>query len=250
MKREKIFISTIAPDSSAIALKYGLGLEIAEYCTAWNMDDEFEATHSQVTEKISSVKNLALHAPFNELFPCAIDPLARKLAAQRYTQAINLARDYGADRVIIHGGYNPRMYYPVWYTEQSVVFWREFMKTAPEDITICLENVFEPTPEMLADIVRQVGDKRLRMCLDVGHVNAYSEVPVLKWIEDCADVIGHYHMHNNSGDMDSHNSLADGSIPMKEVFAAAEEMTEDATITLETLTAEESAKWLSEQKII
>lgn len=250
MDRNRLLISTVAPDAGDIARMYGVGLEIAEYCTAWNMDDEFEATHAQVESKISGVKNRTLHAPFNELFPCAIDPLARKLAAQRYTQAINLARDYGAERVVIHGGYNARMYYPIWYTEQSVIFWREFMKTVPQDITICLENVFEPTPEMLADIVRRVDDKRLRLCLDVGHVNAYSGVPVMKWIEDCADVIGHYHMHNNTGETDSHNALPDGSIPMKEVFAAADELTSAATVTLETLTAEESVSWLIEQKII
>ena len=41
MNREKIYLSTIAPDASRIAREYGFGLEIAEYCTAWNMDEKF-----------------------------------------------------------------------------------------------------------------------------------------------------------------------------------------------------------------
>ena len=34
MRREKIYISTISTDAVRVAQEYGLGLEIAEYCTA------------------------------------------------------------------------------------------------------------------------------------------------------------------------------------------------------------------------
>ena len=37
MKKEKIFLSTIASDAVRVAKVYGVNLEIAEYCTAWNM---------------------------------------------------------------------------------------------------------------------------------------------------------------------------------------------------------------------
>ena len=109
MHREQIYISTIAQDAADTARKYGLGREIAEYCTAWNMDEKFPETDAVVREKIQGVKNRVFHAPFNELFPCAIDPKARALAASRYRQAIRLAKDYGAAKIIIHGGYNPML---------------------------------------------------------------------------------------------------------------------------------------------
>ena len=65
--------------------------------------------------------------------------------------------------------------------EQSVVFWREFLREIPAGITIALENVMEPGPEMLVEIVRQVEDPRLGLCLDVGHANSrVSETP--PWI--------------------------------------------------------------------
>ena len=66
-----------------------------------------------------------------------------------------MAQRYGADKVILHGGYNPWLYYPVWYQEQSIAFWKEF--DIPEGMTVCLENVLEPEPEMLLQIVREVG---------------------------------------------------------------------------------------------
>lgn len=250
MLNERLLISTVAPDAAETARLYSLGLEIAEYCTAWNMDDEFPETHAAVEKKVAGISRRALHAPFNELFPCAIDKKARALAAERYRQAVELAVFYGADRVIIHGGYNAHMYYPVWYTEQSVVFWREFMKTVPEGIKICLENVFEPEPGMLADIIRMTDSPGLGMCLDVGHVNAYSKIPALKWLEDCRDVISHYHIHNNAGDADTHCGPAEGTIPMKELICAAERLTPEATLSLEVLSAAEAAKWLEENGFI
>jgi len=42
MKKDQLFLSTIAPDAAEEARRHGLGLEIAEYCTAWNMDEQFE----------------------------------------------------------------------------------------------------------------------------------------------------------------------------------------------------------------
>lgn len=48
MKRDKIYISTISCDAGQVAKEYGLGLEISEYCTAWNMDEKFLNTNNIV----------------------------------------------------------------------------------------------------------------------------------------------------------------------------------------------------------
>ena len=150
MKKDQLFLSTIAPDAAEEARRHGLGLEIAEYCTAWNMDEQFETTHAAVTEELTGVGRRLLHAPFSELFPCAVDPKARELAALRYRQAIALARRYDARKIIIHGGFNERLYYPCWYTEQSIVFWKDFLKEDP-GVDIVLENVLEEQPEITDD---------------------------------------------------------------------------------------------------
>lgn len=246
MRKEQIYISTIAPDDAATARKYGLGLEIAEYCTAWNMDDKFPETDTAVREKLKDVYSCILHGPFNELFPCAIDPKARALAAERYRQAAELTIQYGAGKLVIHGGYNPWIYYPIWYTEQSILFWRAFLKEDP-GVQIVLENVLETEPGMLLDIIKDVDNPRLRLCLDIGHVNAYSEVPVMKWLETCAPYISHFHIHNNDGSWDTHSALNCGSIPMREFLAQAETLCPDATFTLELMEAEPSVQWLLEE---
>ena len=109
MNREKIYLSTIASDAPLFPREYGFGLEIAEYCTAWNIDRRFELTDSRVQESLQGVSRSILHAPSNELFPCAIDEKARELAAYRYRQALELAKRYGSKKVVIHGGYHPWM---------------------------------------------------------------------------------------------------------------------------------------------
>ena len=93
MTKDKLYLSTIDSKAQEIAREHSLGLEIAEYCTAWNMDEKFRETDTAVRQKLTGIQNRILHAPFNELFPCAIDPKARALAADRYRQAIGLARN-------------------------------------------------------------------------------------------------------------------------------------------------------------
>ena len=249
MKKENIYVSTIAADAVRTAREHGLGLEIAEYCTAWNMDEKFTAVDGVVNKKLEGIGGCLLHAPFNELFPCAIDKKARALAVERYRQAIGLAARYHCKKVIIHGGYSPRDYFPVWYIEQSVLFWKDFLKEDP-GVQIVLENVLEDVPDMLLDIVKSVADPRLRLCLDIGHVNAYSQVPAMDWLEAWAPYISHFHIHNNDGSRDQHNALADGTISVKELLLRAEELCPNATYTLELMKDTPSILWLKENELL
>ena len=243
MKREQIYLSTVDPRAGELARELGLGVEIAEYCTAWNMDREYPQTDERLRGALAGNPRRILHGPFNELFPCAIDPEARDLAARRYRQAIALARDYGADKVVIHAGFNPWLYYPVWFREQSAVFWREFLAEEP-GVEIVLENVLEQEPEWMTEILRAVDSPRLRLCLDVGHVNAYSPVDTAQWLRRCAPWISHFHLHNNNGTRDAHDPLFRGSIPMEELLTLAGELCPEATFTLELPDGESSAREL------
>ena len=249
MKRENIYLSTISTEAAPVARKYGLGLEIAEYCTAWNMDEKFDAVDGVVQKKLEGIGACVLHAPYNELFPCAIDKKARELASYRYRQAIDLAKRYGAQKVVIHGGSNPRIYFPVWYVEQSILFWKEFLQI-DSGVQIVLENVLEEDLRWLLDIVRGVDHPNLKLCLDVGHVNAYSPQSSLAWLEAWAPYLSHFHLHNNDGSADRHQGLDDGTIPMQMLLARATELCPDATYTLEVMLDGPAVHWLEEQNLL
>ena len=174
-------------------------------------------------------------------------PVSRELARYRYRQAIALARQYGAEKVVFHGAYVPQLYFRQWFQEQSILFWRELVSEIPEGMTVCLENVLEPLPQMLLSIVQAVNNPRIRLCLDVGHANAYSKIPVSEWLEESADFLSHLHIHNNDGSGDSHSPLQEGSIPIRRLLARAFQRCPEATATLELPQSEPAICWLLEE---
>ena len=175
MRREalwdRLYLSGIDGRAADLARENGLGLEIAAFCYAPNLEDP--AVLSAVRVDMAGLHRFWFHAPFAELAPCAIDPLVRQVTEKRYRQAADMARELGVRRLVIHGGFVPQVYFPEWYVEQSVLFWRDFLRQLPQDMTIALENVMEPQPRLLAEIARQVDDPRLGLCLDVGHANTF-----------------------------------------------------------------------------
>lgn len=250
MKRRSLYLSTIDPQAPELAREWGFGLEIAEFCTAWNLDQEFPQVDPKVRQALSGVSHAVLHGPFNELFPCAIDPKIRDTAAERYRQALETAHGYGISKVILHAGFNPYLYYPCWFTQQSIPFWKEFLPQIPEGMTICLENVLEEEPQMLLDILHSVDDPRLRMCLDVGHAQAYSKKSPMDWLTDCQDVLDHFHVHNNNGSKDLHADLFDGVIPMVPLLNQIQMLCPQATVTLELPNGKPSLDWMEEHHLL
>ena len=170
-----------------------------------------------------------------------------ELTRKRYRQALAAAKDWGCSLVVLHTGFIPTVYFPEWFVEKSVAFWTEFLSEVPENMTLCLENVMEPSPQIPVDIVRQVNDPRLRLCLDVGHANAeLSRTPVMDWVEACRPYLRHLHLHNNAGGWDLHDPLTKGTVPMGELLRWLENEPH-LTYTLETLQAEENVRWLTEE---
>lgn len=247
MKKEQLFLSTIDQNAGKTARKYGLGLEIADFCTAMNMDTLLEDIHPGVEQQVQGISNRLFHGPFNELFPCAIDPMARELAKQRFFQAGALAEHYGARKIIFHGGYLPNVYFPCWYIQQSVSFWKELLQLLP-GLELCVENVLESDPQWMEDLASGVDDPRFRLCLDVGHCNVYSQIPVEAWLQKLAPWIGHFHIHNNDRSFDTHSPLGEGSIPMNEFLTCAQQLCPEATFTLEVTDGERAVRYLAAQK--
>ncbi|MBQ2062002.1 MAG: sugar phosphate isomerase/epimerase [Oscillospiraceae bacterium] len=244
----KLHISTIDENAHALAVRYGLGIECAEFCWAQYMDAERETHLKKAREDAAGIQSLWFHAPFAELAPCAIDPRVRALTRERYLQAVELAAELGISRIVVHGGYIPYVYYPEHYVSESDAFWRDFLREVPSPVVIALENVMEPEPSLLAEIARCVDDPRLGLCLDIGHANCEtSRVKPLDWIKPMAPFLKHVHIHDNSGGRDLHLPLGEGNIPMESIIARVTELCPQATFTIENMNAEPSIEWLVEK---
>jgi sugar phosphate isomerase/epimerase len=241
----RVCVSTIADDARAAALEYGLGIELAEFCTAYNMDTDFETWDRAARGNMEGLSPRVFHAPFNELCPAAIDPLVADVARRRYGQAYRLMAGYGIDRMVVHSGYVPMVYNKEYFTGRSVEFWGEFLRDKPADFTLLLENVMEDSPDMLRDIVKGVGDRRMRLCLDVGHAGTIvSELPVAAWIDGVSEFLGHVHIHNNFRQYDDHNPPGEGHIDVASALARIAELGSGVAFTLEARRGRESAAWL------
>ena len=133
-----------------------------------------------------------------------------------------------------------------WFVAQSVAFWREFLPEVPEHMTIALDNVMDPGPDMLAQIMAQGDEPRLGVCLDVGHANTtVSSTAVPDWIGPLAPWLRHVHLHNNSGGWDLHDPLGEGNIPMEQVLDTLLARCPAATYTIENMNCAPSLDWLA-----
>jgi sugar phosphate isomerase/epimerase len=245
--RERLYISTVAEDDVQVAVRYGLGLELAEFCTASNMDGEFSTWDKIAREKMRQTDRLTFHGPFNELSTAAIEPLVLEVTARRYEQAYALARTYGIRRLIFHSTFIPTVYYPQWFVERSAEFWQHFLQDKPADLEVCVENVLDETPEILVNLVQAVDDPRLRLCLDLGHAHAFhSKVSAMEWVEATGPWLRHIHLHDNYGAWDVHNCLGDGTLPLKDLLDRLERLQPACTYTIENLHCEPSVIWLKE----
>ena len=235
--------------AAALARRWGAGYEITAFCYAPMLDTP--ETARQVRRDMEGVDRFWFHAPFAELIPCAIDPLVRQTAQHRFRQTLAAAQKLGIRQVVLHGGFIPHVYFPEWYVEQSVLFWRDFLQEVPPDFVLALENVMEPSPDTLVSIAAGVDDPRLGLCLDVGHANTcVSRTPPLDWIAPMAPYLRHVHLHNNRGQEDLHAPLDEGTVPMGEIIGAVLERSPRATFTIENQDALPSLRWLAQQGYI
>lgn len=246
----RLFLSTLSQKAADVARRYGFGLEVSEFCTALNMDEDFHTWDEKVKSELYRIKRRIFHAPFNELFPAAIEPMVVDVARKRYAQAFQLAQSYGINRLVIHAGHVPTMYYDVWFVERSVEFWKEYLEDKPQNFNIMLENVLEENPEPLVEIIGKVRDPRLGLCLDIGHANINSPIPLEEWINIMSPYLTHVHLHDNKGKSDQHLELGEGSIQLKRVIEKIESFCPDTTYTLETMDPEKSIVWLAKNSFL
>lgn len=140
------------------------------------------------------------------------------------------------------------MYFKEWQSENGALFWQDFMADKPEDFSIYIENVLEDEPYMMKDMMSRITDDRIKICLDTGHANAMTseDISVEKWIEVLSPYIGHFHLHNNYGDKDSHNDFDSGSLDMTSVLTAIENCCPpNVTFTIEAFECLSCMEWLS-----
>lgn len=247
--KDKIAIATVCADWRTIASRYDMPIELDQYCLAEKTDKPLCANvQAELRKDLQTYRATALHAPFNELFPAAVDPKARALAMERFRGAAALALELGVKRMVVHSGYIPFVYFKEWHIPRSVAFWTEFMADMPGDFELLIENVLDDEPYMLAEIVKTVHDPRVGVCYDVGHANVVSELGQDVWMDTLAPYLKHLHIHNNDASRDSHSGFAQGTVDIIRILEGVRALgRDDITLTAELIEDGGALEWLRER---
>lgn len=207
------------------ALRSGpTGVEVVDVFHAGNRDPGWKAELGRWLEVLSEVKGpVSVHAAHMGLNHLCWDAGIREITLARYMSAISLARQAGASLVVFHSLYNPLLAGPdhTRWVARSAGFWEDLLPLA-EEMNTCfvIENCWEDRPDDIVALLDAVGSPRLKACLDVGHVNAWSSLSPADWIKALGSHLRHLHLHDNHGRFDEHLAVGQGNIDFPAVFGA------------------------------
>lgn len=225
------FLAEIAALGAGIELgSYGLsGIRSIE-----NWENRI-AHHQAICARFQG--DCAIHGPFIGMEFAHIDHLIREAVQRRLDMTFAAARKLGAKRVVLHSGFQAE--YDLFkiqepWLERVIPFWRgEILRWAGAGIGVVLENDIDRSPELLARLVNAVDHPMMGLCLDIGHLNLFSDLDGAGWVRRIGGRLHHVHLHDNDRSGDRHWRLGRGTIDFEPFFAALEEHTPQVTIALE-----------------
>ncbi|MEW6387087.1 MAG: sugar phosphate isomerase/epimerase family protein [Thermodesulfobacteriota bacterium] len=216
-------------------LEGGLNPEIG--LDAFSMAYYPKGTFQQIARAFKSAgRRITLHAPFQDLAPGALDEWVRNATRSRLHQAFRFLPVFKPATIVCHLGYEDRHYQ--WNRKEwlacSNATWQEFTKlAAAQRVTVMLENVYETDPTLFLEVISRVNSPNLKVCLDVGHLLAFGGGDFTLWLETLWPVIGQLHLHDNSGEDDTHQALGTGKVPLQYVLDFMAARGSQPLITLE-----------------
>lgn len=213
----KLAINTVGDELEAsveFCKSEGIGLEVTAFAVPGNLDGDMASLVKRHREAVAEVPPLILHGPFLDLVATSRDPAIVAVARQRHEVALAAAGEIGASFYVAHTNYAPMIRDPFYrknWTTRMLDFWLPLADAASKHNTvICLENLWEPVPDIQADLIRSGEHPRLRASFDNGHALVFSDVSASSWVETLGETLVHCHLHDNSGMLDEHKPVGEG----------------------------------------
>lgn len=241
-KFKKFISSTVDFHDFKNALKIAndleCGIEISRFGKLREVETNFDSTLKEYKTLLADFEGeITLHGFFSNLSVASKDPLIKQASIKRYEQSFEIACELGAKTVIFHTCLNNLLKHKEYqnnFFHSNIEFYKDFIKQFElEGIVATIENVHEPNPDFIRNLVGAVNSPNLKVTLDVGHVNLHSELSPAQWIQNYGIMLHHMHIHNNFKDDDAHSSLLNGSVDYKEVFKALDAIQLYPSLTFE-----------------
>jgi sugar phosphate isomerase/epimerase len=215
--------------------KYPFNLEIGmDY---YSIDNLSSKIIRKTAERLKgSGISMTVHAPYNEIFLGAPDRMIRDASLLRMESAFELIPWFSPLAVVIHLNYEERRFgfiYDEWFSMIIPALKRYAERCGDMGAFLAIENVYEESPDAMASVLEALDGYPAYHCLDVGHLNAFSDTGIDEWIEKMGRYITHFHLHDNDGSEDSHSPIGSGNIDFKLVGDFISTMEKRPLITLE-----------------
>jgi sugar phosphate isomerase/epimerase len=161
------------------------------------------------------------HAPFEDIRPTSFDSKIKEISVNRLLDTLKIAEIFHPQVIVCHTGFSDWLHYEKEneWLERAVESWTELCATAKKVGTrILLENVFDESPRMLLNLVKNLGKENAGVCLDIGHMTCFTKHPLKTWLNELGSHIEELHLHDNHGVFDEHLVMGRGNIDFNPLF--------------------------------
>ncbi len=169
---------------------------------------------SEVASKLKAASlPCTLHAPFHELSIGALDPFIRKASRNKLRMAFDLIAVFQPQSIVCHLGFeeNKHGYKQEKWFSNSLEGWQELLRIAEKNKTpLMLENTYETSPLQLKGILQALDSPYAKFCFDVGHTVTFAKNSWSDWLPELEPWLGQLHLHDNTGDRDTHLPVGQG----------------------------------------
>ena len=252
----KFYVSQMVETEKILPIlrKYDVGLEVVQFANPYILDNRYEIMeiYKEELKDLYGNLDLIIHGPYADLCPGSRDNEIKRVTKLRMDQAFEVANYLGVKKIVYHNGYIPRGYTPIEWKTNVYQYWNEFLK-GKNNIPIVIENVLEKDYDLMKYLMNIIEKDNFYACIDIGHINAYSNVNLDEWIDELLFKLDHIHLHNNYGDKDSHFGINKGNMDIIKILHKLKNKKNDLTISLEITDLnelKESLDILVEEKFI
>lgn len=233
-----------------LAKQYDLGFEYNDFFAPKLLDDANQL--DEVTRMYLQAQEMpqycTLHGAFLDVTVFSDDSLIAKASDYRVEQSLKLAELLGAKGVVFHTNYiaNFRLEsYRKSFVEKNAVYWKEKL-SRHKDLQIYIENMFDDTPELLAQLAEALKDEdNFGICFDYAHAHVFGNPEEIEtWVQALAPYVKHLHINDNDWKQDLHLAVGDGKIDWKKFKSYYESYFPEATVLIEVSGMEKIQKSL------
>lgn len=209
-----------------------------DYTTLMN---EVRHTYTTLSSKLT-----VGHLPYGELLNRAVDIEQQEKVVDDLGKWISFYAELGIKVAAVHVPYvlpglnDSSTTYPLKLKESCRKFFKFLVKVGREyNVVLAVENRFERgiygyLPNDLLELINDVGDEYLRLCLDVGHAHV-NGIPPKEYYRALHPHITLIHLHDNDGSKDQHLPPYLGSIDWRGFINTLRELSFKGNYVLEVL---------------